>query len=134
MAWSSSGLLRRLEGEEERGGGLDPLRDATDLVERQERHRVDRQHGRQNVGGGECGFDPGGASLGDVVHGVPPVWSGPHLSNGTATEFGSAESLLSFWCGVVYTTRSQNEGDGAHVEFLHTLQDESGFAMVTVMY
>src|SRR5688500_12011628 len=76
MAWSSSGSLRRLEGEEERGGGLEPLWDATDLVERQQGDRIDREHGRQNVGGGECGFDPGRASLGDVVHGVPPDWSG----------------------------------------------------------
>src|SRR5688572_3434009 len=96
MTGTSSTMLRRLEREEKRGRGLHPLRNATDLIERQQRDGVDRQHRGQNVGGRKSGFDPGGAGLRNVVHGVPPQLSGPRLSNATATRYRSVESLLSF--------------------------------------
>src|SRR5688572_289457 len=92
MTNTSSMMLRRLEREEKRCRGLHPLRDAADLVQRQQHDGVHRQHGGQNVSGRKSGFDPGGTR--NVVHGVPPLLSGPHLSNATATRYRSVESLL----------------------------------------
>src|SRR5688572_27537891 len=57
-----SSAIGRLEGEKQRGGGLDPLRDSAELVERQKRDGVDGQHAGEDVAGRERGFEPGGLS------------------------------------------------------------------------
>src|SRR5215218_994732 len=46
-----------LEGEEQAYGGLDPLRDAAEAVERHQRQRVEREHRGQHVVGRYGGLE-----------------------------------------------------------------------------
>src|SRR5215212_308841 len=56
------------EGEKESGGGLDPVRDATHLVESQQGERIGGQDGGQQVTGRKHRFELGGAGVCEVVH------------------------------------------------------------------
>ena len=82
---------RRLGVEVQRFGRLTPRERR---VEREQRDRVQRKHAGKDVVGRENGFESGSAY--GVVHGCPPIFSGPALSNATATRCGSARNLLSF--------------------------------------
>src|SRR4051794_36277075 len=90
----SSHAARRLKLKEQGGGRLDPARDSSEAVERKECHCVQGEKRRQDISCGERCFEPGAAGLRDVVHGCPPHWSRPHLSNATATREGPARILL----------------------------------------
>src|SRR6266481_638135 len=81
---ASESFAEQLKGEKQGGDRLDPVRDAAELLKREEREGIGRQDGRQHVGGRERGFDLAGL-CGEVVHGCPPLLSGPPLSNRTAT-------------------------------------------------
>src|SRR5581483_5525504 len=91
MAQSSSS--DELEGEEDGGGGLDPGRNAADLVEGEKRERVHGQDPRQSPAHREGGFDVGVALRCDVVHGCP-LLSGHPKSNPTATAARSLATLV----------------------------------------
>src|SRR6185369_6619024 len=91
MARISSG--DELKGQENGGGGLDPVRDPAELVERQQRTGVGREDGWQCPARRQNGLDLGDAGLSDVVHGCP-LWSDHPKSNPAATPATSLASLV----------------------------------------